>query len=153
MPSSYILPEIKRLVIDRAQGRCEYCQCRADYTTETFPIEHIIPVSRGGTSQPDNLALACSSCNGHKYNKVKAIDPANNEMVPLYNPRLQIWKDHFGWRKGYTQIIGLTPTGRATVELLQMNHIGLLQMNHIGSVNLREVLYQIGKHPPKMGSV
>lgn len=141
MPSAYIPTEIKRLVIDRAGGRCEYCQCRADYTTETFPVEHIIPMSRGGATHLDNLALACSSCNGHKYNKIEAIDPATDEVVSLYNPRLQKWEEHFGWRKGYTHIIGLSPTGRATVELLQMNHMG--------SVNLREVLYQIGKHPPR----
>ena len=63
-------------------------------------------------------------------------------MVPLYNPRRQRWQEHFCWSEDYTQILGLTSTGRATVETLQMNRIGL--------VNIRQVLYLIGKHPPQL---
>lgn len=141
MAKPYIASELKRKVIERAQGRCEYCQCRADYTTETFPIEHVVPRSRGGTTDYDNLALSCSSCNGHKYNKIEALDPITNEVVSLFTPRHHRWEEHFGWQDGYTHIIGLTPVGRATVETLKLNHPG--------SVNLREALYIIGKHPPK----
>jgi hypothetical protein len=49
-------------------------------------------------------------------------------------------QDHFCWNDNHTQIIGLTPTGRATVEALKMNRPGL--------VNMRQVLYLVGKHPP-----
>lgn len=77
------------------KGRCEYCQSRADYTTEPFAVEHIIPVSRGGSSELDNLAFSCSGCNGHKYNKMEAPDRTDRTLVPLYNPRRQRWQDHF----------------------------------------------------------
>jgi hypothetical protein len=63
-------------------------------------------------------------------------------MVPLYNPRQQRWQDHFCWSDNHAQIVGLTPTGRATVEALKMNRTGL--------VNMRQVLYLIGKHPPQL---
>jgi hypothetical protein len=48
--------------------------------------------------------------------------------------------DHFAWSDDFTLVIGLTPTGRATVEKLQLNRSGL--------VNLRRVLRAVGEHPP-----
>ena len=56
MSSAYISVDKQRAVIKRAEGRCEYCQSIADYATEAFAIEHVIPLSRGGTSELDNLA-------------------------------------------------------------------------------------------------
>ena len=90
-----------------------------------------------------NLALACQGCNNHKYTKTEASDPVSGAMAPLFHPRRQRWRDHFTWDNTYTVIIGLTPTGRATVETLQLNRAGL--------VNLRRVLYAMGEHPPEEG--
>jgi 5-methylcytosine-specific restriction endonuclease McrA len=104
-------------------------------------VEHIYPRSAGGETQLDNLALACAGCNGHKYNKTQAFDPITNELVALFHPRQQQWAEHFTWNKDCTVIIGLTPTGRATVEVLRLNRPALQ--------NLREVLYPVGKHPPE----
>jgi 5-methylcytosine-specific restriction endonuclease McrA len=141
-PRTYIPAKLKQAVIKRAQGRCEYCQCRADYATETFAVEHIIPLSRGGKTVLGNLALACSGCNGHKYNRLAALDPLSNEIVPLFHPRRDRWQEHFGWNEDYTYIVGLTPTGRATVAALVMNSAAV--------INLRAVLYATGKHPPQL---
>lgn len=69
-----------------------------------------------------------------------AIDPVSGDTVPLYHPRKQRWNNHFAWNDDFTLIIGLTPTGRSTVEALQLNREGV--------VNLRRVLYAIGEHPP-----
>jgi HNH endonuclease len=140
MPRIHISAEKKRLVIERAEERCEYCQCRSDFATETFAIEHVIPLSRGGNDEVSNLALACSGCNGRKYNKLEIVDPANGEMVPLFNPRLQRWEEHFAWSKDYTQIIGLTATGRAMTATLQMNRQNV--------INIRKAMFVMGVHPP-----
>lgn len=48
-----------------------------------------------------------------------AIDPAEREIVLLFNPRRDSWFDHFLYQDAY--VMGLTPTGRATVSLLEMN--------------------------------
>jgi hypothetical protein len=40
-------------------------------------------------------------------------------MVSLFNPRNDVWSDHFAVLGG--RINGLTPKGRATVRLLNMN--------------------------------
>ena len=67
-------------------------------------------------------------------------DPVSGELIPLFHPLKQKWRDHFMWSDGFTLIIGLTPTGRATVDALQLNREGL--------VNLRRILYSMGEHPP-----
>ncbi|MEO1389826.1 MAG: HNH endonuclease signature motif containing protein [Cyanobacteria bacterium J06634_6] len=72
-------------------------------------IEHIIPLVKGGTNDESNLWLACPLCNGHKSSKVNAIDPETEETVPLFNPRTQIWRDHFRWSNNGTQVVGITP--------------------------------------------
>ena len=104
-------------------------------------MEHIVSVARGGSNALDNLALACSGCNGHKYDKAEALDPTTKQIVLLFHPRRQEWNEHFEWSEDYTNVIGVTATGRATVNALQMNRTGL--------VNLRRALYILGKHPPE----
>ena len=140
MVKKYSLAQLKQAIIERALGCCEYCRSQARFSTQAFSVEHIVPVSCGGETILDNLALACQGCNNHKYNKTKGRNPVNGEMVSLYNPRQQRWQDHFTWNDDYTLIVGLTPTGRATVETLKLNREGL--------VNLRRVLYAAGEHPP-----
>ncbi len=127
-------------IVERAKGCCEYCRSRADFATQSFSVEHVIPVSLGGETTLDNLALACPGCNSHKYAKTHAPDPADGVVVPLYHPRKYRWSEHFRWSADFTLIMGLTSTGRATVDALQMNRPGL--------VNMCRVLFAVGLHPP-----
>jgi len=85
-------------------------------------MDHIIPQAKGGGDDRENLAAACYRCNEFKSSKTENIDPATGALVPLFNPRLQILKEHFTWANGGTHITGLTPTGRATVIALRMNN-------------------------------
>jgi hypothetical protein len=130
----------RRAVAERAGGRCEYCRCPEYIGTQNFSIEHIVPVEQGGTNKSENLALACQGCNGHKYIKRESIDPLTNEIAPLFHPREQKWRDHFAWSADTTEIVGLTPTGRATVAALKLNRSEV--------VRFRRVLYLAGEHPP-----
>ena len=84
-------------------------------------IEHIIPLAQGGTNVETNLWLACPLCNSYKSDKTTGIDPATGQTKPLFNPRTQRWSEHFRWSEDGIRIIGLTPTGRATVTVLQFN--------------------------------
>jgi hypothetical protein len=86
----------------------------------SFHLEHILPESRGGRSELQNLAWACPGCNLHKSDNIDAIDPLDGKRAPLFNPATQLWNDHFHWQ-GY-EVHGLTPAGRATVAALHMNH-------------------------------
>ena len=138
--SERLSKQLKRLVIERAHGNCEYCHSQEQFAPTTFSVEHIIPRSVSGTTAADNLALSCQECNNHKYNKIQAIDPTSGEHVPLYHPRQHLWSDHFIWNDDYSKIEGISAIGRATVETLQLNRTGV--------VNLRRVLFEMGAHPP-----
>jgi hypothetical protein len=86
----------------------------------TFHVEHIIPQCQGGRSDLENLALACPGCNLHKAGRIRATDPVTGEDVQLFHPILQRWSDHFQFNR--YQIEGLTPVGRTTIEVLNLNH-------------------------------
>jgi hypothetical protein len=131
---------LRKTIVERAKGCCEYCQSQAKFATQTFSVEHIKPQSKGGKTTADNLALACQGCNNHKYNKTEIYDKSMDNIISLYHPRQQNWHEHFCWNDDFTLIIGLTATGRVTIEALQLNRPGL--------INLRRVLYAMNEHPP-----
>ena len=85
----------------------------------TFHIEHVIPRSRGGLSRFDNLAWACPSCNLAKADRVEGLDNETGVLVPLFNPRLDNWRDHFQWDR--YEITARTAVGRVTLLLLDLN--------------------------------
>ena len=140
MSGRYIPEKLKRAVQKRAKERCEYCQSWRWNAIHTFNIDHLIPLDKGGKSELNNLALSCGGCNSAKSNKITATDPLTKEEVPLYNPRRHNWNDHFVWSDDFLDIIGLTPIGRASVELLRLNRVGLR--------NLRRLAKMAGEHPP-----
>jgi hypothetical protein len=84
-----------------------------------FQVEHIVSKQHGGTDDPSGLALACDRCNAYKGPNLTSIDPDTGSVAALFNPRRDVWSDHFVVRGG--QILGLSPTGRATARLLNMN--------------------------------
>jgi 5-methylcytosine-specific restriction endonuclease McrA len=71
----------RRIVHERARGCCEYCRSQIRFAMASFVVDHIVPRSAGGASESDNLALACPSCNAHKYNKTSALDPLSGETL------------------------------------------------------------------------
>ena len=85
---------LRRLVRERAENRCEYCGCHQDELPfVTFHVEHIIARQHGGADDESNLCLACHWCNFHKGPNLSTI--VDGELVPLFHPRLQRWDDHF----------------------------------------------------------
>jgi hypothetical protein len=52
---------VKSQVRARAEDCCEYCRMQAEYSHDPFSIEHIVPVAKGGSDEPDNLAWACNN--------------------------------------------------------------------------------------------
>src|SRR5262245_55549990 len=137
MAEKRLTPEERRLILARARGSCEYCRSQERFATQPFSVEHIRPRSQQGETSPGHRELACQGCNNPKSTKTLGTDPATEEAVPLFHPRKQRWRDHFAWSKDSAMILGLTPTGRATVETLQLNREGL--------VNLRRLLRAAGE--------
>lgn len=112
---------IQEFVRNRANFRCEYCHYPEFLSTSPLTIDHIKPQSLGGSDDVDNLALACRRCNERHYNFTVGIDPQTEQEVPLFNPRQQQWAEHFIWSVDGTKIIGVTPTGRATCNRIDLN--------------------------------
>jgi HNH endonuclease len=112
--------EIVRIVEERAAGRCEYCRMHQDLQGATFHVEHIVPTSKGGRSDPENLAWACRGCNLAKSNRIEIPDPETGAQVPLFHPRRDEWSTHFRWKDH--RLIGQTPVGRATIVAFDLNH-------------------------------
>ncbi len=136
---SYIPARLRRLVIARANNRYEYCGLSQQGQAATFHIDHVVPVAAGGPTTEDNLALACVACSLHKAVRRRAVDPESGQSVPLYYPRQDVWPEHFH-RVEEVHLVGITATGRATVEALQMNRPLIL------AIRAEEVL--LGRHPP-----
>jgi hypothetical protein len=111
MSEKHIAAELRRLIRDQANGTCEYCRSQERFSPQRFSVEHIKPYSAGGQPRHENLALSCQGCNGHKYTKQEARDPITGDVVALFHPRRQGWRDHFAWSADASLIVGLTPVG------------------------------------------
>ena len=124
--------KLRNLVQERAGNRCEYCHIHQDDEPfYRFHLEHIIARQHRGSGGPTNLALSCHHCNLHKGPNLSAIDPITEQVVLLFNPREQNWHEHFSLRG--PSILGLTPIGRATIQLLQMNALARVELrSHSG---------------------
>lgn len=121
MKKQYIPASVRRRVRERARYRCGYCLRTEELAGERMTFEHIYPESRGGLTIEQNLWLACRRCNEYKGTQTRAIDPLTGQRIELFNPRIQSWSEHFAWDETGTEILGLTPTGRATVNALRLN--------------------------------
>lgn len=114
-------------VVLRTDERCEYCHLRQTHAPFiSFHIDHIIPRKHGGGTVDSNLALACIHCNLHKSSNLSGIDPQSGDITTLFNPRRDQWDEHFAFENAF--LVGLTPTGRATVRTLNMNGADRLEL-------------------------
>ncbi len=135
--SRYIPDSIRQLVKQRANHCCEYCRLHQDDFFFPFEIDHIISIRHGGTMILINLALACSICNRFKAADIGTYLGNNQKFVRLFNPRKDIWEEHFEINLG--EILPKTSIGRATVKLLDLNNPD--------RIILRQVLMSSNRYP------
>lgn len=137
--SAYVPAVLKRLVRERFADRCAYCRTAEHLTATQFEIEHIDPRAAGGETELANLCLACPMCNRFKSDSLSAVDPMTAVRVPLFHPILQHWPEHFAWSDDATEVVGLSPVGRATVAALRMNRPAMIRV--------RRMWAAMGEHP------
>ena len=140
--SSRVPPRLAREVRERAGDACEYCLLPQDSQEATFHVDHVVPRSRGGATTLDNLALACVTCSLRKAARHRVRDPQSGKLVPVYNPRVEEWSDHFAFTKLW-RLSGRSRIGRATIEALGMNRAAV--------ITIRKELVQLGRYPPAVG--
>jgi hypothetical protein len=138
---SKISRTLRNRVRRRARGFCEYCLSCAELTGQDFMLDHVVPESKGGTSELSNLCWCCFWCNAFKQARTAARDPRTGHPVVLFNPRESSWHDHFRWSRDATRIVGRTAVGRATIRALRLNRPTL--------VAARRVWVRHDLHPPE----
>jgi hypothetical protein len=111
--------ELARAVRERADERCEYCRIPQFALPLPFQIDHILAEQHEGKTVSGNLALACPHCNRYKGPNIAGVDPESGQLVRLFHPRNDRWPEHFEFEGG--RVVGKTPVGRATVQVLAMN--------------------------------
>jgi hypothetical protein len=116
---TYISEALRRIVHTRSQDRCEYCHLQQRNTFFNHQVDHIIAEKHGGKTIEENLCTACAECNRHKGSDLCSYDTTES-ITPLFNPRLDIWEDHFTL-KSDGNIQSLTAKSRATIKLLHFN--------------------------------
>lgn len=128
---------LKQLVYEHARGCCEYCQTCEANSGQTMQVDHSDPQDGDGL---ENLCLSCWNCNSSKHKATVVTDTETGEGVPLFNPRTQVWSDHFAWMDSGIRVRGLSPVGRATITRLKMNRPTM--------VIARQRWAEGGFHPP-----
>ncbi|MBM3853963.1 MAG: HNH endonuclease [Verrucomicrobia bacterium] len=132
-----VLGQLRQIVVARARNRCEYCGLAQDGQEAAFHVDHIVPATAGGQTEAENLALACVSCSLRKGARQAGHDPDTGSEARLFNPRRDAWGHHLRWEG--VAIVGLTPTGRATVSMLKLNRPIMLA--------IREEEFSRGRYP------
>lgn len=137
----YVPVRLRRAIVRRARGLCEYCRLRQDLCPAPFEVDHIIPRALEGQTILTNLCLACPVCNNAKRSQLMGREPTTNRRLPLFNPRLQRWNEHFRWSDDSGTVMGKSPVGRATVAALKMNQPRI--------VRIRLLWTSLSLHPPE----
>lgn len=127
-----------RHVWQRAKDRCEYCQLSQEWDDRAFEIDHVISSKHQGPTVAGNLALSCFRCNSFKGSDIGGRDPKTRKLTALFHPRRHKWERHFRWQGAH--LVGLTPIGRVTAAVLQINDPF--------RVELRASLIEEGVFPP-----
>jgi hypothetical protein len=119
--SRYISNKKKDFVIKRAQYCCEYCCLPLHDGFYPYHIDHIISIKHGGLTVVSNLALSCLLCNISKGSDIGSMLLPDRTFVRLYNPRIDVWKEHFEIIEGATYAKSII--GEATIKVLNLNEV------------------------------
>ena len=131
---------LRAAIAERDHYRCAYCLTSEANCGLRRHLDHIIPQAAGGETTLDNLCLVCFSCNVYKGAHRTGYDPLTQTHGPLFHPLRQQWTEHFTWDEGKIHIIGVSPCGRATINVLNMNNPIIVQA--------RRRWVSAGWHPP-----
>lgn len=131
----------RQLVFVRAKDCCEYCKTQRRLIGMPLVVDHIVPQILEGSDELENLCACCYRCNEFKGSRTAGRDPVTNELVLFFNPRTQVWHEHFNWENGGTHIIGRTGVGRVTVLALRLNNDYVVESRALW------ITYDL--HPPK----
>lgn len=131
---------VQQRIRERANYLCEYCHTSEHFQAVRFTIDHVLPKAVEVDDAAENLALACFHCNRRKSDIQSATDSETGQTVPLFNPRLHNWSEHFIWSADGLHIVPVTRIGQVTSSLLELNRERILR--------IRAADLSVDRHPP-----
>lgn len=134
--SSYVSTELRRQVVGRAAGLCEYCMIHESDTYLGCQVDHIVSEKHGGPTISENLAYACVFCNRAKGSDIGSVTAAG-DFTRFFNPRADSWGDHF--ELDGVRIKTRTEIGEATARILEFNSLE--------RIIERQALASVGRYP------
>lgn len=136
--TSYVSAALRRQVIERASGLCEYCLIAEEDTWLGCEVDHVISEKHGGQTASENLAMACATCNRAKGSDLGSI-AGNGAFIRFFNPRIDHWGVHFGLDEAI--IVAKSLIGEVTARIFQFNSAERLVE--------RDYLCELGRYPPR----
>jgi 5-methylcytosine-specific restriction endonuclease McrA len=95
--TSYVSASLRRLVVARARGACEYCLIHESDTYLGCQVDHVVSEKHNGPNESGNLAFACTLCYRAKGTDVGSLTSAGL-FARFFNPRTDRWEEHFTLR-------------------------------------------------------
>ncbi len=135
MSLTWISEQLRRLVRERADYRCEYCLLHEEDAAYGFHVDHVIAEKHQGPTEDHNLSYSCPACNRAKGSDISTL--VNSKLVRLFNPRIDLWADHF-------VLDGAVIKARS---LIGSGTLRLLGFNDEPRVELRRLLILAGRYP------
>jgi HNH endonuclease len=116
------IPEkLRQQIAKNANFKCEYCLTPEFFLAITFHIDHIRSIKHGGKILLQNLAYACPHCNQNKGSDIASYTD-EDELVRLFNPRKDVWSEHFEVIKSGI-LSPLSSIGEVTINTLSFNQL------------------------------
>ena len=122
MSRHYITDTLRQKIAKRANFCCEYCLIPEIFLATVFHIEHIRSIKHDGKTTLENLAFACPHCNQNKGTNIATfISDDSDELIRLFNPRKDLWLEHFQVMDG--EILPKTIIAEGTIRILDFNQL------------------------------
>jgi hypothetical protein len=140
--NTYVPVDLRRLVARRADFLCEYCLIHESDTFFGCEVDHILSEKHGGPTQEHNLSYACLFCNRAKGSDIASLSPDSGSLVRFFNPRIDLWADHFELDSEGIVITPRAEIGEATVRIFGFNRAERLLE--------RSALKLVGRYPTEV---
>lgn len=128
--------EKKKHILEKTGNICACCGCTL--TLETMTVEHVIPLSIGGTYDDINLISLCSDCNKFKSNYTYF--PSNYYTALCNTPLMKELQEYvYGWVKNNKKIYNVDkfPLLAPSTSL----YIPLTEMSKSSYENIRQFVF------------
>jgi 5-methylcytosine-specific restriction enzyme A len=81
VPKRNVSPKKRMDVLEKYRFKCAYCGATA-LDGVALEVDHIIPISKGGSNDMENLQILCKPCNIGKFDRIISFDSGSDDVHP-----------------------------------------------------------------------